>query len=1169
MKTTYKYLLTAILATGCILSKPANASTNVSINGMRLSNGTGSNKIEVAETPSANIILIQSPNPLFDDEDFGDAPEGGAFGYPTSLANNGARHTIIPGIYLGSGIDQEPDGQPGLNADCDDTDCLFPSFGDDEDGVTLPASVSPGSLVNITVSASVSGYLDAWMDFNKTNGWADAGEHIFIAIPLTSGNNALSFTVPANASSGKTYTRFRFRDFSGAISYDGLVANGEVEDYTINITTAQPTFDFGDAPEIPFGGYPTTLANNGARHTIVPGIYLGNLIDAESDGQPGLNANCDDNDCLYAGLGDDEDGVTMPAWVTQGSVVNVNVSASVNGFLDVWFDFNRNNSWGDAGEHVFTSLFLTSGVNLLQFSVPSEADIGLTYVRFRFRDFNSSISYNGLVANGEVEDYAINIEAVLPEFDFGDAPENPAGEYPTTLVNNGARHIFVPDIYLGSSVDSEPDGQPATGANCDDTDCLFPSLGDDEDGVSLPAIVSPGSSQFMTVTASVDGYLDVWMDFNRNNSWADASDHFMINAPISSGPNTILFFIPFDAQTGLTYLRFRFRDYSSTISYDGMVDNGEVEDYSILIGDESIENIDFGDAPENLPGSFPTLLANNGARHNIVPGIYLGNFVDTEPDGQPGIGANCDDNDCDYTSLGDDEDGVILPAWVIKGSTVNLTITASVNGYLDAWMDFNGNDSWAESGEHIFTNTLLTAGSNVLSFNVPPSAVAGLSYARFRFRDYNTSISYDGIVQNGEVEDYAMYILDNEPEFDFGDAPENPSGEFPTSFASNGARHILVPGIFLGSLIDAEPDGQAGIDANCDDNDCLFPSLGDDEDGILIPDSVSPGSTVNISVTASVAGFLDAWMDFNLNNSWGDAGEHIYVSQAVLSGINSLEFIIPPTALIGQSYARFRFRDYDIPINFDGEVLNGEVEDYSVYIIQSQIKIDVKVILGGAVLSDWIPGGAKIMDTTLNLNQYLPLIQPYNVPLAIWNYQGDEQVLNLPRTDIVDWIILELRETSGGSETATNSTTIDKQVAFLLSDGSVVSIDGQTLPMINHMVTQNLYILIWHRNHLGIMSANQLTSDGLGTYSYNFIGSSGAAYGTDSQLEIATGYFGMIPGDALPDGQIDQLDKDNFWILQVGNSGYLESDLNLDGQVNNLDKNGSWVPNKGKGIQIP
>lgn len=54
-------------------------------------------------------------------------------------------------------------------------------------------------------------------------------------------------------------------------------------------------YDFGDAPDNP---YPTLLSNDGARHKIYSGIYLGSSIDVENDGQPNNDALGDDNNNL-------------------------------------------------------------------------------------------------------------------------------------------------------------------------------------------------------------------------------------------------------------------------------------------------------------------------------------------------------------------------------------------------------------------------------------------------------------------------------------------------------------------------------------------------------------------------------------------------------------------------------------------------------------------------------------------------------------------------------------------------------------------------------------------------------------------------------------------------------------------------------------------------------
>ena len=51
----------------------------------------------------------------FVQHDWGDLPDGNATdtpNYNTTDASSGPSHTIIPGLYLGSSVDPESDGQP-------------------------------------------------------------------------------------------------------------------------------------------------------------------------------------------------------------------------------------------------------------------------------------------------------------------------------------------------------------------------------------------------------------------------------------------------------------------------------------------------------------------------------------------------------------------------------------------------------------------------------------------------------------------------------------------------------------------------------------------------------------------------------------------------------------------------------------------------------------------------------------------------------------------------------------------------------------------------------------------------------------------------------------------------------------------------------------------------
>ncbi|MDO8588017.1 MAG: GEVED domain-containing protein [Armatimonadota bacterium] len=164
--------------------------------------------------------------------DWGDAPDTAAApGYPTLAANAGANHVIVPGMMLGSLIDAEADGQPNATATGDDINGL-----DDEDGVVFTSPLCVDAAATVDVTASIAGKLEAWIDFNGDGDWADSGEQIFTGQALAAGINSLSFTVPASAVVGPTFSRFRYSS-TGGLPYTGPASDGEVEDYQIDITS--------------------------------------------------------------------------------------------------------------------------------------------------------------------------------------------------------------------------------------------------------------------------------------------------------------------------------------------------------------------------------------------------------------------------------------------------------------------------------------------------------------------------------------------------------------------------------------------------------------------------------------------------------------------------------------------------------------------------------------------------------------------------------------------------------------------------------------------------------------------------------------------------------------------------------------------------------------------
>jgi uncharacterized repeat protein (TIGR01451 family) len=173
--------------------------------------------------------------------DYGDAPQDLSSidaslnpAYPTLLANSGARHTMDGVHYLGTGVTGDTNGQPTINADGDAQD----------DGVTFPTTgstsiLSVGQSNSITVNASTTGVLNAWIDWNQNGLW-EASEQIATNQAMSAGNNSITVTPGDTAPHGKTYARFRFSTQSN-LQPSGAATDGEVEDYAINVVIPEIT----------------------------------------------------------------------------------------------------------------------------------------------------------------------------------------------------------------------------------------------------------------------------------------------------------------------------------------------------------------------------------------------------------------------------------------------------------------------------------------------------------------------------------------------------------------------------------------------------------------------------------------------------------------------------------------------------------------------------------------------------------------------------------------------------------------------------------------------------------------------------------------------------------------------------------------------------------------
>jgi hypothetical protein len=219
--------------------------------------------------------------------------------------------------------------------------------------------------------------------------------------------------------------------------------------------------------------------------------------------------------------------------------------------------------------------------------------------------FNGATTYTYVITRGGNTAVASSVEFTVSGF----------GSNPATA-DDFVGGVF-PDVH--ALVDAEPDGQPSFGATGD---------GNDDNGVVLSGI-TPGGTGQASVTVSLGGntagYLQGFIDFNRDGDWDDPGEKIISDRLLGAGTTNITFPIPANAALGTTYARFRY-GYERGLGPTGPALAGEVEDYQVTaLANTPVANDDaFG-------ARFGTQLIKQGSSNNRLDvlandfGILVGN----------------------------------------------------------------------------------------------------------------------------------------------------------------------------------------------------------------------------------------------------------------------------------------------------------------------------------------------------------------------------------------------------------------------------------------------------------------------------------------------------------------------------------------------------------------
>lgn len=178
------------------------------------------------------------------------------------------------------------------------------------------------------------------------------------------------------------------------------------------VSVDQSTIDFGDAPDT----YGTTLAANGARHNTENSLlWMGTTVDAEAQAQVFPESD-EQRDTA------DEDGVVFITPLAAGEAALVSVDITGEGYLNAWFDLDRDGEFSPA-EQLVSERYLSEGQTVIAVDIPASASDGPSWSRFRLSSMLGTGPTGG-VADGEVEDYAIQLFGRIVTSTYYPAPDS-------------------------------------------------------------------------------------------------------------------------------------------------------------------------------------------------------------------------------------------------------------------------------------------------------------------------------------------------------------------------------------------------------------------------------------------------------------------------------------------------------------------------------------------------------------------------------------------------------------------------------------------------------------------------------------------------------------------------------------------------------------------------
>jgi hypothetical protein len=635
--------------------------------------------------------------------------------------------------------------------------------------------------------------------------------------------------------------------------------------------------------------------------------------------------------------------VGTTATLSAGGSYSISVNTTANNIISLWIDYNQNGSF-DASEHTQVANPSTASVaTVMLFNVPTTALVGQTGMRVRSHDQFATNGPSDACSNfyeGETEDYVVTISSAVA---CSGAPgANSAIASLTSACPNGTVALTLANTYtVGGITYQWSTATSSVGPYTAVTGATNSAYTETNIAVSTwyQAVITctngPASTTSTPIQVLVSGNPCQCAAYCASAASSTADDeifNFKIgtlnntsNCTQTGGPGSILnrysnytgIIAPPNLSAGINYT------FATTVGQCGAgAYSGGVTVYM-----DFNQNGVFTDPGEQVYASASTLFA--------VAGTTLNGVIAIPASATPGITrmrvlaveSSTATLPCAAYTWGETEDYCIniTPATPCAGAPgANTIIATATNVCANGSVSFSLANSYTVGG---LTYQWSTATSSV----GPYTSVSGATNTAYTATNITTSTWYQVVITctNGPVSTTVAAVNVA--------ISTNPCQC--TAYCASNATSPANDEIFnvkIGSLNNTSNCSQTGGPGSILNQYSNYT-------GILAAPNLTAGATYTLDVTVGMcgtfanSGIVRAYMDFNNNGLFTDAGELVYTSPftsfAVAGTTLTANVTIPPTASPGITRMRIiEVQSSTAPLSCS-TFFNGETEDYCINII--------------------------------------------------------------------------------------------------------------------------------------------------------------------------------------------------------------------------------------------